>query len=192
MYYSQALQDQFVSNLLGTKSGYYIDIGSAHASNTNNTYYFDQLGWKGICVEIDPKYNEGYKTRTCNYINANALDIDYKDLFQASNTPMHIDYLSLDVDELSTSVLKLLPLQEYRFKIITIEHDAYIYGDIYCKQQREILSALGYKLYASNVKVPKDNHGSHLPNIGFEDWWLDSENAVTYDSLYPEEVLSTL
>jgi hypothetical protein len=49
------------------------------------------------------------------------------------------------------------------FKVITIEHDAYRYGNIYRDKEREILTALGYYLLCADVS----DHG-----FEFEDWWI--------------------
>jgi hypothetical protein len=107
---------------------------------------------------------------------------------------LSIDFLSLDVDTLSLIVLKKLPLSEYRFKVITIEHDSYLYGDKYKAEQRKILSENGYLLICSNVYVePIGNQ----PNRSFEDWWVDPKefdkellNKITSDSIYPTDVMN--
>ena len=49
------------------------------------------------------------------------------------------------------------------FKVITIEHDAYRYGDLYRNSEREILAALGYYLLCPDVS----NDG-----YPYEDWWI--------------------
>ena len=61
------------------------------------------------------------------------------------------------------SVLKKLILANHKFKMITIEHDFYRYGDIYRSQERKILSNLGYQLVCPDV--------SHNGCI-YEDWWV--------------------
>ena len=124
MYNSGANQDEFVANILNfNEKGYFLDIGSAHYKDSNNTVFFESLKWEGICVEFDKKYNDGYYNRKCYYINQDALNIEYEKLFIEKNTPKIIDYLSLDIDTLSYDALIKLPFDEYKFKIITIEHD---------------------------------------------------------------------
>ena len=137
-FYSDAGQDQFVANLLKFKrDGFCVDIGSCHSILSNNTYVFQSLGWTSVSVEINSRYNESYGTRlNGTHYNEDALKIDYKKAFAENDFPNTIDYLSLDVDTASLSVLKILPFDEYRFKAITIEHDAYLYGDEYRAEQR--------------------------------------------------------
>ena len=79
------------------------------------------------------------------------------------NVPVEIDYLSLDVDEATLNCLKNLPLNDYKFKVITIEHDEYSQGPTKKLQMREILYSHGYTLDRPDVA----NEG----NI-YEDWWL--------------------
>ena len=173
-FYSNAKQDEFVANILNfKKNGYCVDIGSHHSIVANNTYFFQSLGWSSISVEWDSSLNDTYNTRKLGtHYNENALEIDYKRIFEENDFPMNIDYLSLDVDDATLGVLKSLPFNEYKFKVITIEHDGYLHGDIYRKEQRNILNSLGYFLLCSNVYVEQDGfYGKQCP---FEDWWIDA------------------
>jgi hypothetical protein len=55
--FSQFGEDKFMWGFLKhLKTGYYVDIGSSHPINGNNTYLFYLNGWNGIC--IDPLLNE--------------------------------------------------------------------------------------------------------------------------------------
>lgn len=171
-YYSDDRQDEFVANLLGFKrNGHYLDIGSCSSVGSNNSYFFEWLDWRGICIEKDPHFNDSYKTRTCKYINMDAREVDYKALLVGLEFPVVIDYLSLDVDDASTDVLLKLPLTEYCFRAITIEHDSHVYGDKYKGPQREILTTNGYHLLCSDVLNQSGR------NIGqdhaWEDWWIN-------------------
>lgn len=172
-FYSDAKQDQFAANILKfKKKGYCVDIGSCHSVISNNTYYFQGLDWASITVEIRPEFNESYSVRKNGvHLNKSALEINYKETFEQCKFPKSIDYLSLDVDTVSLDVLRILPLDEYRFKVITIEHDGYLYGDKYREQQRSILNSYGYLLLCSNVYVEQPGYeGAEFP---FEDWWID-------------------
>lgn len=193
-YQSQAFQDRFVAKILNFKrDGYYLDIGSCDAVSTNNTYAFESLGWKGICIELDSEHNDSYNVRSCRYINDDATTIDYVRLLEESNAPKVIDYLSLDVDAISTNVLKLIPFNEYQFNVITIEHDYYIHSGIYRDEQRRILTEAGYVLYCEDVLVPLQNDTT--ADCSFEDWWLHKSVLTInemYPRMYPKEILDRL
>lgn len=189
-YQASALQDRFVTHLLNFKrNGFYLDIGSCHSESCNNTYCFEGLDWAGICIEKDAAHNESYKKRNCVFLNEDALKIDYTTLL--SNYPKTIDYLSLDIDELSTIVLHMLPFDKHDFSVITIEHDHYIHGDIYRAEQRAILSEK-YNLVCADVLVPLSS--DTRPNCSFEDWYVHKSIPVPehlYSAgLYPEQILA--
>lgn len=194
---SDAKQDQFVANILNfKKDGYCVDLGSCHSIISNNTYYFQDLGWTCISVEIERGYNGSYSTRKSGvHLNKNALEVNYKEVFEENEFPKSIDYLSLDIDTLSLDVLKILPLGEYRFKVITIEHDGYLYGDKYREPQREILISNGYQLLCSNVYVEQPGYeGKECP---FEDWWIDPSEfseelieKIKCDNTLPSVIIS--
>lgn len=172
-FYADDRQDEFVANLLKFKrDGYYVDIGSCASTGSNNSYFFEsQLNWKGICIEKNPIFNDSYKERSCRYVNQDALTIDYEKMFKEENMPLSIDYLSLDIDEASVDALRKLPLKKYRFKVITIEHDSHVHGDLYKKPQREILIKNGYFLLCSEVL---NQSGINIgQEHGWEDWYCD-------------------
>ena len=52
-WYSQAGQDQWVTEFFKNKrNGYFLDIGAHDGWGDNNTYYLEkELGWTGICFE---------------------------------------------------------------------------------------------------------------------------------------------
>lgn len=196
-FYSDAKQDEFVANILNFKeNGYCVDIGSCHSIYSNNTFAFQDLGWTSLSVEIESRYNDSYPStrKLGTHLNENALKVDYKKEFEENEFPQTIDYISIDIDTLSTNVLKFIPFDEYTFKVITIEHDAYLHGDQYRKPQREFLEEKGYLLLCSNVYVEQDGYyGKEYP---FEDWWIypdcfDSNliDQIKSESLLPSKII---
>ncbi len=197
-YYSQAWQDEFVGNILNFKrNGYFIDIGSTDGMSQSNSYFFEsELGWKGLCVELGIGYVEHYKkNRSCIFLNEDATKIDYGSLFAQNNYPSRIDYLSLDIDENSMRGLNKLPFDDYRFSIITIEHDSYRFGDTLRNQEREFMRHHNYTMLFSDVLVPL---GCGMgPNLSFEDWWVDASvfnmeklGKLGAARMYPDEIVA--
>ncbi len=194
-YQSHALQDCFVANILNFKrNGFFIDIGACHAVSANNSYALEALDWSGICIEIDSQHNKSFEGRKCEYINGDATKIDYPKLLWELAAPKVIDYLSLDIDALSTQVLKKLPLDKYIFTIITIEHDEYHLGNIYRNEQREILLKNGdYVLYCPDVLVPVQPDTQ--PDSAFEDWYLHKSILPKIQMnarMYPKDIITAL
>ena len=136
----------------------------------NNTYLLEsQYNWQGICIDI----NEfDYSSRKCAYINENACEINYLELFKKHKAPLIIDYLSIDIDERSFDLLKLLPYQDYKFRTITIEHDKYRFGDKFRNLQRRLLTTLGYQLLCGDVIID---------GYEFEDWYIHPNYVNIYN-----------
>jgi hypothetical protein len=195
--FSLDYQDLFVLLLLNNqKNGKFIDIGSSHPIENNNTYLLEKFNWSGVCIEYDNSYIEEYKKRDCLFLNINAFNINYTKLFKYINFNDCIDYLSLDIDENTTALLDKIPFDSVKFKIITIEHDEYRFGDVYKLAQRNFLNKHGYKLMFGNVYA---EHGSEIygKERSYEDWWVHpnyiNHNLInTKENIYPSEIIKLL
>jgi len=54
-YYSQNGEDYLLCKFFGQElNGFYVDIGDFDGIYFSNTFSFEQIGWKGICVESNP------------------------------------------------------------------------------------------------------------------------------------------
>ena len=173
--YSQLKQDDIVFSLLNQqKNGTYVDVGSGDWKDANNTLFLEEQGWTGINIDYDKRFQDGWeKHRSESKVYfEDATTFDYKSLFQERNYPKQIDYLSLDIDpsDATLAALKKLPLDEYRFSVITYETEVYragidgYYDEIWQKKSAEIFESYGYELVIKNVA-----------NMGnpYEDWWVD-------------------
>ncbi len=178
---SQVSQDEFVYSilygLLGKQDkGYYLEIGAGEPIYINNSYFFEKkLQWDGVSIDIsDGLAERWYAARNNLLLSEDATQSNYSDILKTF--PRVIDYLSLDVDGSYDLVLEKLVSSDHIFKIITIEHDFYRYGDLYRKREREILTGLGYHLLCSDVS----NSG-----LAFEDWWI-------YPDFFSQDIFAKL
>jgi hypothetical protein len=183
--YSQASQDRFVYLLLyqildKQDAGYYLEIGAGPPAISNNTYFFEKkLGWNGSSIDISNEYKKAwYASRHNSLLIEDATQSDYRSILKPF--PKVIDYLSIDIDSGYNILLKRIPFEDYIFKVITIEHDFYRFGDEFRAEERKILTALGYHLLCPDVSVFFSGM-----NCVFEDWWVHS-------SVFPADVLATL
>lgn len=183
--YSQASQDQFVYLLLyefldKQDDGYYLEIGAGDPTIGNNTYFFEKnLGWKGVSIDITDEFKGlWYSIRQNSLLIEDALRSDYQSILKYF--PTVIDYLSLDIDHNYNIVLQKIPFNEHIFKIITIEHDFYRFGEKYRDDERKILVSLGYYLLCPDVTIFYNGK-----NSVFEDWWI-------YPNVFPADVLAML
>jgi hypothetical protein len=164
--YSQCYQDMFVLTMLwGKREGFFLEIGCGDPLYGNNTYllekYFD---WKGISIDIDPASTSKFPgNRTCQIITEDATKLDYKEFLPFTT----IDYLQIDCDPATASLaaLKKIPLDMYKFAVITFEHDHYNdESGIVREESRKYLESFGYELVVGNIAPDKYNP--------FEDWWI--------------------
>ena len=167
--WSQSMQDIFVMSMLdGKRNGVYVEIGADQPRVISNTYLLEKdFDWSGISFELDANKVAFFNTiRKNKCLCEDATLYDYKSLFEKLNYPKQIDYLQLDIDpaEGTLRALKTLPLDDYRFSVITYETDVYSSGADIQDEQIEILESHGYQLVAKNVKCEGNP---------YEDWWID-------------------
>jgi hypothetical protein len=167
-FYAQASQDAFVYTLLyeildKKDQGYYLEIGAGLPIDDNNSYFFEKnLAWYGVSIDILEGFKKQWHSMRKNpLLIEDALRLDYTALLQSF--PPIIDYLSIDVDDHYDLVLEQIPFKDHIFKVITIEHDFYKYGDLYRNKERQILRSWGYHLLCSDISCV---------GLTFEDWWI--------------------
>ena len=173
---SPSAQENFVLDLLKEKrEGYYVELGAFHSTKGSNTYFLENdYDWKGVSFEIVEEFHKEISENRKNpCILGDATKFDYIKYFEENNFPKQIDYLQVDIDAgygmdgrpignpyLTLHGLIAVPINKYRFTVITFEHDANMYwkNNVMRDVQREILDSLGYSL------VVRTEH---------EDWWVD-------------------
>jgi hypothetical protein len=172
---SQAGQESFVLNQLKEKrQGYYVEIGGYHAVELSNTYLLEtEYDWSGVSLEIDQERAELYnETRRNPCLTVDATTYDLRPYFVKHKWPKQIDYLQVDIEPAHQTLAALLNLpMDYRYSVITFEHDRYADGDNDLHQQTayEFLADHGYKRVVENL-------------LNFEDWYIDP-NVVDCDFL---------
>ena len=169
--YSQSLQDIFVlAANQGRREQWYLEVGSAEPFYNNNTALLEQsFGWHGISIDYDDNKVQQFQQQRRNpVICADATLIDYVSLLEQAGAPRDLGYLQIDCDppENSYLILTRIPLDRYRFAVITFEHDYYANKQIR-DNSRQYLKHCGYLLMAGDVAFD-DRHS-------YEDWWIHPE-----------------
>jgi FkbM family methyltransferase len=78
-YYAAHGIDQYIKETFfpDKTDGYFIDIGAHNGININNTYYFENEGWKGICFEPIPEiFRQLEQNRKCKLVNKAILNTE--------------------------------------------------------------------------------------------------------------------
>ena len=176
-------QEEFVLELLeNKKGGYYVELGAFHSKNGSNTNKLEnEFDWKGVSFEIKDDLRKEFNENRSNPCMGDALDFNYISYFEENLFPKQIDYLQVDIDSgyklngrpdgnayTSLHGLLAVPLNSYRFTVITFEHDANMYWRNVAMRdvQREILDSLGYSIVVRTES---------------EDWWVDP-NVIDLES----------
>ena len=177
-YYSQLGQDVIVDKLLKQKiNGTFVDVGASFYDDMNNSYFFElHRAWRGLAVEIDSVYNDGWKKRPNSvYINEDALKVDYKAEFEKINMPSTIDYLSVDLEPPDVTYQAFCKIMEtgYTFNVITFEVD--YYRDISTRDPaRKMVEEMGYILVGEVL-----DRGFHIDDIYVHNSIYDSSIKIT-------------
>ena len=172
--YSEAGQDIFALNLIG-KNGTYLEVGGFKPKLDSNTYILEtQNNWRGITIEFKKELQSLWsscKERKNRIYVEDALKFDYKTALEENNLPLHLNYLSCDIDprDKTFQALKKILKEGLSFDFISFEHDDYTSDLSYHKLVSEYLIPKGYKIAVNNI-YPKNKK-----NKIFETWFVNSK-----------------
>lgn len=183
-YPSQLGQDEIVDAILQQKrDGFFVDIGASYHEMFSNTFFFEkERNWKGLAVELNPVYTDGWVEHRPNsiYCVGDATTLDYQQILDGYRFPSCIDFLSIDIDPPFASWITLQKVMDtsYTFNVIAFEVDAG--GDIEYPDRpvirdpsRKLLQSRGYIL----IKEVYDR-GKTWYHV--DDIWV---NQATYDKM---------
>jgi hypothetical protein len=155
--------------LNGKRDGTFIEIGAGRPFYGNNTALLErQFNWRGISIDLDER--QVSTERRTPFLIKNALEIDYAKIIREMNLGPAVDYLQLDCDpaEVTFEILKKIPFDEYKFKVITFEHDHYNTDKKELRElSREFLKSKGYTLVVNDIAPDEWRN--------YEDWWVCAE-----------------
>lgn len=184
--FSYTWQDIFVLSLLkGKKNGTYLEIGAYYPNYANNTYLLAKdFNWNGVSIDIETEFESHWKNLRPNntFLCCDALTADYDKILSENYSSNNIDYLQLDIEpsDKTLAALKRIPLDKYRFKVITFETDLYAGGPgpAVREESRQILQQHGYELIFGDVWADGNP---------YEDWWVDLNQVDRYVALDIQE-----
>ena len=88
--------------LRNIKEGFYIDIGAYDGINLSNTYIFEQIGYRGICIEANPsvfKILKKYRKCDCYNVALSSESKENADFFKAASRVSVLSGLSVGMLE---------------------------------------------------------------------------------------------
>lgn len=169
--YSEAGQDVFAYKVLleGREpyEGTFLDIGCADPMHNNNTYAFVKgFGWKGVMVDYQNWGGKIREHRPCAFVHADMRSGNWYQRVKEAGLDVSkpIDYLSFDLDDATVQVIEAFPFHEARFRVITIEHDKYRFGQEAQDRIHAVLTRHGYEAICTNINIRE--------GFPFEDWYV--------------------
>jgi len=193
--YADTYQDAFVLKLF-KNPGYYVDIGCSDGVNKSNSLLLEENNWDGILTDYNCQLVESCKLSRKSK-NIYCLDSTngekIVEMLKASNCPNNIDYISLDIDHGSLKCLQNFPLNDYKFKFMTFEHDLYA-GRQETIDRKNItpifLEKCGYSRLIDNILIH--------PQGPYEDWYISNQYTEIINifkdkkNIYAEEAYQIL
>ena len=166
-YVAQLGQDRFVALALdGKRNGTFLDIGAGEPRDISNTWWLEtELGWAGVLCDLE----------TCDRLTRERKSPVLRDAFRQdwrhiatslADEDGFIDFLSMDLEppDLTMALVQSFPWDAVRFRVLTVEHDAYrAGGDSRRERMAEILEAHGYLRVGT----------ASLNGAEIDDWWVD-------------------
>ena len=184
--YSHAGQDIFAKNLIGT-NGTYLEVGAYLPVKNSNTYLLEsKYNWKGISIELDINHKDAWlndKVRKNIIYFEDALSFKYKEKLIENNLPLHINYLSCDIDPTfnTYSALKKIIEEGISFDFISFEHDEYFRKN-YTNDTNDYHALAIDFLKKNNYKIAIDNiYPKNKPEKLFETWFIN--NSIIFDEI---------
>lgn len=173
MKYSKEGQDQFALLCNPQKDcKFYLDLGSAHPEDGNNTVRLEEQGWDGLRFDINPHVKNIPTKRTSHLIIGDVGEPGFVlDRLKAFGSHRLINYISFDVDGGTLEALKNFPWSLYRFACMTFEHDSHGRPSVAKSEMMARMNSYGYSLIAEDVCF--EDKGLHV----FEDWYIDASEV---------------
>lgn len=147
--FSQNYQDVFALLCNDYKPGVFVDIGCSYPNHFSNVVTLIHNNWKGLGFDLKPNLKQewGIYSNFIKVSQMNVVDEIQEINKQLQELPQIIDYLNVDIDGYPCQfAIENIDHVSRKYKCITIEHDAYRFGEVYKEAQRAKLLSLGYKI----------------------------------------------
>lgn len=133
---------------ISKEKGNFIDIGCSIPNHCSNVVLLLNHKWSGLGFDLNPNIETEWKEYENMHVYClNVVDQWEQVSYKIDEMPDVVDYLNIDVDGYPTQhVIERINLKNRKYRCITIEHDAYRFGDIYKTAQRNVLLNNGYEI----------------------------------------------
>lgn len=127
-FFSQFSQDKFIYETFfqNTPDGYFVDIGAYDGVIDSNSLFFENLGWRGICVEPNPyRFKLLLKYRKCPCVQVA--------IAETNKTASFLNINSCGPDTLNGLIYEYHESEKYRINEYNMKEGVdYSYIDVEC------------------------------------------------------------
>jgi FkbM family methyltransferase len=170
----------------GKREGFYIDIGANDGMRSSNTYLFEKIGWKGICIEPIPDlFKVLTENRKCDCYNVAISDKNNEDVefiraagvealsgLKNEMTEFHKERIVREKGEIQIIKVKTITFDELMSYHQNIDYIDFLSIDVEGAEM-SILKAIDFKKYKfglitveNNEEIPGD--GERMKKYMFE------------------------
>lgn len=189
--YSQGGQDLWVMEKV-RRPGFFVDVGAYDGVESSNSLRLEEAGWEGICIEAGPEWFARLQINRPKSYNLNMAVMPYVGstgfsghhagvnggelvpcapldmILDLAWCPLHIDYLSIDIEGGEIGLLESMDWSKYTVNLITIEHNLYLGSRETKDRIYELLTAQGFERVVDNATVTEP--GAYF-GVEYEDWY---------------------
>ena len=151
----------------GQKTGFYIEIGANNGYNGSTTFWAEQLGWKGICIEPQSKtFEQLKKYRKCALYNIAISDEnkkniefitfperDYRSGFASTMTQKHIEKAK-EFSYMSTTTVNAITFNDMMKDFPEIKHIDFMSIDTE-GHEMNVLQSIDFDKYTFGLLRPR-------------------------------------
>jgi FkbM family methyltransferase len=137
-------------------------LKSNRKCNVSNELVYSVEGKKvefAMCNEVSGIIDENIGPFTNKTRSMTKITTTLGNILDKFNAPTVIDYLSLDVEGQEYNILSTFSFDKYKFRCITVEHNAPHIGPKHQIRIRELLESKGYTFVKGNDDVNNWGHG---------------------------------
>jgi len=211
-YYSQYKQDMFVYEFVlnQKKDGYFVDIGAHDGISFSNSYFFEQIGWCGICIEPNPiPFNLLKQNRKTECVQKAITDTTgIQQFFSIKNENDMLSGLVNEFDNVSAKKIVDVMGEKEDFDYINVECDTF--GNVVKNKnidflsidtegnELKILKSIDFSMYnISSISVENNKYDNSIYNFLIQKNFLPiirlgCDEVYIYNTIYNTSHLKKL
>jgi FkbM family methyltransferase len=187
-FHSQFGEDRYIFHHVDLpEKGVFVDVGAGHPISLSNTYFFEQNGWRGICIDADPTQYELLKKerKTAEWVAISSEEGEIE--FSQCQVPELSSTLGKEQHKGFYKILFNEPIRVPAFKLETMLEKHHI----------DKIDILSLDVEGTELEVWKSfNFEKHKPKVVIIEYWAtglidNTEQTKEFFSKLPYKLIHT-